>query len=173
MVKATARKIRRHIIHKVLSLDDTPHRIALGVAIGFFVAWTPTIGIQMILTVALATLLRANKFVGVPVVWLSNPLTLVPVYYPSYRLGCWLIGMEPCSARQMLEILQLKEGWLKLLTNTMDILIAMSLGSLIIGLALATVAYYVTKTGVRKYRVYRMNHPRRRLRHFQRLKADR
>ena len=71
------------------------------------------------------------------------------------------------------EILQLKEGWLKLLTNTMDILIAMSLGSLIIGLALATVAYYITKAGVRKYHVYRMNHPRRRLRPFQRLKSDR
>ena len=76
-------RLKDFIVHKVLRLDDTPHRIALGVAIGFFVTWTPTIGIQMILVVALATLLKANKLVGVPFVWISNPFTIVPIYGPN------------------------------------------------------------------------------------------
>ena len=48
----------------IVMLDDTPHSIALGTAIGLFIAWTPTVGIHMILVVALALLFRANKVAG-------------------------------------------------------------------------------------------------------------
>ena len=78
-----ANKIKRFFIYRVLGLNDTPHRIALGLAIGIFVTWTPTIGFQMVLTVVLSTLFRANKFVGVPFVWISNPLTVVAIYGPT------------------------------------------------------------------------------------------
>ena len=88
------RKVRDFFIYRVLHVDDTPHRIALSVAIGIFVTWTPTIGLQMIITVLLCWLFRANKVVGVPFVWISNPLTIVPIYYPNYVVGCWLLGGE-------------------------------------------------------------------------------
>ena len=91
-IRFVARRIERFFIYRVLHVDDTPHRIALGVAIGIFVTWTPTIGLQMVLTILLAMLLRANKFVGVPFVWISNPLTIVPVYGPNYWIGSKLLG---------------------------------------------------------------------------------
>ena len=68
-------KARNILVHRVLGVDDSPHRIALGVAVAFFVAWTPTLGFQMVLAIALATVLRANKAVTVPIVWLTNPVT--------------------------------------------------------------------------------------------------
>ena len=43
----------RFIKYRVLHVDDTPHRIALGVALGFFVTWTPTIGVQIVLILLL------------------------------------------------------------------------------------------------------------------------
>ena len=88
-------RIERFLIYRVMSLDDTPHRLALGVAIGIFVTWTPTIGLQMVITFLLSALFRANKFVGVPFVWISNPLTIVPIYGPNYLVGCWLLGHSP------------------------------------------------------------------------------
>jgi len=48
------KRLKRFLVHNVLHVDDTPHRIALGVAIAIFVTWTPTIGFQMLLTIALA-----------------------------------------------------------------------------------------------------------------------
>lgn len=85
-------RLETFFVYRVLSLNDTPHRIALGVAIGIFWCWTPTYGIQMILTVLTAWLLRANKLVGVPFVWISNPVTIIPVYGPNLLLGQWILG---------------------------------------------------------------------------------
>jgi uncharacterized protein (DUF2062 family) len=85
-------RTKHFFVHGIFHLDDTPHRIALGVAIGMFVAWTPTIPFQMMLTVALCFVCRANKVVGLPFVWLTNPLTLIPVYTPNLFVGQWLLG---------------------------------------------------------------------------------
>ena len=46
----------------------------------------------MMLTVALCFVCRANKVVGLPFVWLTNPLTLLPVYVPNLFVGQWLLG---------------------------------------------------------------------------------
>jgi hypothetical protein len=75
----------RAICGKLLMLDDTPHRIALGMAIGVFISWTPTVGFQMLAAVPLAYLLRANRVAGVIGVYLSNPFTLVPMYWLDYH----------------------------------------------------------------------------------------
>jgi hypothetical protein len=84
-------KLKGWFIH-LLHLDDSAHRIALGVAIGTFVAVTPTWGIQMILVVGLAWLCRANKVAGVPMVWVTNPATNVPIYSFCYAIGRALVG---------------------------------------------------------------------------------
>ena len=85
------RKLRDWFVH-LLHLDDSAHRIAFGVAIGVFIALTPTMGIQMALTILVATLLGANKVSGVPMAWITNPLTAFPVYSFNYLVGRALVG---------------------------------------------------------------------------------
>ena len=85
------------LYHNVLHADDPPHRLALGAAIGVFVMFTPTIGFQMLISVLIAWLLKANKAIGLPVVWISNPATFIPIFYPSYLVGRVLLGWEPVS----------------------------------------------------------------------------
>ena len=92
-IRRTARQIERFVIYRVLHVDDTPHRLALGIALGIFIAWTPTIGFQMVLVLLLAPILRANGRVGIPLVWISNPLTLALIYYPNYLLGRYMLGV--------------------------------------------------------------------------------
>ncbi|MDA1054245.1 MAG: DUF2062 domain-containing protein [Planctomycetota bacterium] len=81
------RKCRRFVLHSVLHTDDPPARLALGAAIGMFFMFTPTFGFQMLLVVFVAWLLRANKAVGLPIVWISNPATMIILYYPCYYIG--------------------------------------------------------------------------------------
>jgi len=90
-IRAALKKAEQWFIH-VLHLDDTPHSIALGLAIGMFIAMTPTIGLQMLLTVAVSWLFRANKVAGVPLAWITNPATIVPVYSFNYVVGRTLVG---------------------------------------------------------------------------------
>lgn len=166
-IKFVAKRIKRFFVYRVLSLDDTPHRIALGVAIGIFVTWTPTIGLQMVLAVALSLLLRANKFVGVPFVWLSNPFTVVPIYGPSYMLGSHMLGGKytwSAFTGAIAEASQYDGGLIDKmcawLTATLPIIAPLWLGSVVVGLALALVTYPAIYWGVGAYRRHRsLTHP--------------
>ena len=90
-IRRAWQKLKAEFIH-ILHLDDSAHRIALGAAVGAFVAVTPTWGVQMLLVVGLAWLCRANKVAGLPMVWLTNPATNVPIYSFSYVVGQTLVG---------------------------------------------------------------------------------
>ena len=83
----------RFFLYRVLRADDTPHRLALGAAIGVAVAFTPALGFHMIIAVLLARLCRANARIAIPFVWISNPLTLVPIYLPAYWLGHRILSL--------------------------------------------------------------------------------
>ena len=96
-LRAAIKSVKDFCILRILHADDPPHRLALGIAIGMFVTFTPLIGFQMLISVFLAWLLRANKLVGVPLVWISNPVTFVPIYYPCYWLGCKVLGQPVLS----------------------------------------------------------------------------
>jgi len=61
--------------------------VAGGLALGLFVAFTPTIPFQMLLCAIGAILLRVNLFVAVAAIWITNPVTAVPVYLAASRLG--------------------------------------------------------------------------------------
>ena len=141
-------RIERFLIYRVMSLNDTPHRLALGVAIGIFVTWTPTIGLQMILTILLSALFRANKFVGVPFVWLSNPLTIVPIYGPNYFVGCWLLGNSPGKNwhNLMVEASSTSGMWeriAKFAEAILPIFWEVWLGSLVVALFLGVSTYFL------------------------------
>ena len=86
------RRFRDFCVYRILQANDPPHRLALGIAIGTFATFTPFIGLQMVLCIFLAWVLRAKKAVGIPIVWISNPVTIIPIYYPCYALGCMLLG---------------------------------------------------------------------------------
>lgn len=150
------------VVHKILGVHDSPHRIALGVAIGIFVTWTPTIGFQMALTLLLSTLLRANKVVGVPLVWISNPATLW-IYIPNYLLGCWLLREEPSTDRLVNALIQafgvndngLRERFVVLVQTLWDVLAPLMLGSVIVGAILGAICYLATYQGVLAYHRWR------------------
>jgi uncharacterized protein len=161
------RHIKRFFIYRVLHVDDTPHRIALGVAIGIFITWTPTIGLQMALVVAIAALLRANKIVGVPFVWISNPVTLVPIYGPNHWLGTKILGgnYDFDQLRPFVEAVATGGNWFERLHAAWDamwrVFWPLWLGSAVVGGVLAVITYFVIRYAVVRYRrFWHEKHPR-------------
>jgi uncharacterized protein len=159
------RTFRRFFIQKMLHADDTPHRIALGVALGVFIGMTPIVGFQMIIAVAVAAMLRANKAVCVPMVWITNPVTIVPIYAGCFALGSMVLGsasahasrehfehilaaVEPAAFSRMLEV----EYWSAILTELAQFGRELWVGCVIVGFVLGTVSYFLVRSAVSSYR---------------------
>ncbi len=129
-------------------LDDPaqPRLVALGAALGVFVAFTPTIGFQMVIVVSLASLLRVNKLVGVPLVWISNPLTIPPIFYAGYSLGRVILGWPRLNRLWWSELARPPEGWWSATVFYWDRAAAIAaplwLGLVLIGALAAVVTYY-------------------------------
>jgi uncharacterized protein (DUF2062 family) len=154
-----SRRVRTFILHNVLHADDPPHRLALGAAIGTFVALTPTIGLQTVLVILLAWLLRANKTIGLPLVWISNPATIVPVYYPQYLLGRMLLGEPGVGIEWWAQLQNPPAGWTEALSfywaRMLEIAVPLWLGCLVVSSAIAAATYYFVYSSVRWYRLRR------------------
>jgi uncharacterized protein (DUF2062 family) len=88
----------------------------------------------MLYAAALAILARVNLPLSVALVWVTNPITIPPMFYFSYRLGAWLLGLEPVDLAFQLDLnfmlAEMSEIWWPLL-----------LGSLICGTILSVVSY--------------------------------
>jgi len=63
-------------------------------AIGLFWAFIP-MPFQMIAAAATAIPARVNLPISVALVWITNPLTIPPLFYFNYRVGVWFLGAPP------------------------------------------------------------------------------
>jgi uncharacterized protein len=84
----------KKLIRPIFLIRSSPHSIALGVALGIFITLTPTVGVQMLLVFVIGTLIKANRIIALILCWLSNPLTVPPLYYGYYYLGAKLLGLD-------------------------------------------------------------------------------
>jgi len=77
--------------------------------VGLFFAWVP-VPFQMILAAAAAIPLRVNLPISVGLVWVTNPLTMPPMFYFAYVLGSWILGTPPGDFAFELSIEWLKQS---------------------------------------------------------------
>jgi uncharacterized protein (DUF2062 family) len=151
--------LRNFLFHRLLHTEDPPHRLALGAAIGVFVAVTPTMGVQSVLVVFLAWLLRANKAIGVPLVWITNPATAVPIYYPCYRIGRFFLQKPPIPAEWWKELAHPPEGWSEAFSfywgKFVEIASPLWLGCVLVGLISGWITYRIVHRLVSLHRLRR------------------
>ena len=164
----TWRRLKQIVVHNILHLDDTPHRIAWGVFIGSLIAFTPTLGLQIVIYIPVAALLRANKVSGIPILFISNPFTAVPLYYSTWWVGAAVMRREKTVTRDTIKTWlgdtgrALKDGgaahllesefWVnagRLLASTG---IELWVGGLICGLVVAPPMYFLTRWGINAVR---------------------
>lgn len=70
------------------------HSFSKAIAVGMFIMYVP-LPFQMLLAAIAAIWLRVNLPIAVTLVWISNPITMPPMFYAAYKLGAWVMGHPP------------------------------------------------------------------------------
>lgn len=144
----------------LLKVKDSAPRVALGAAIGVFVGLTPTVGVQMAMVVLIAAIpkLKFNLPVACAMVWISNPFTMIPLYYSMYWLGVLLLNRKEMHFDRFQTMVQelidsIKDGE-SLLTSAwqgltgmfdigIDIAIPMWIGGIVLGLVFSIPTHFI------------------------------
>ena len=115
-------------------------------AVGLFVMYLPPFG-QMVIAAAGAIALRVNLPISVSLVWITNPITIPPMYYLSYRMGIWILGIRSSKPPPDLDF------WLEW-RNWMEIIAPLTVGGLVCGIACAAIGYF-TVQGIWRWNLIR------------------
>lgn len=89
-----------HLVRPFIESSEPVSRISRGAAIGMLVALTPTVGLQMYIVAVIWIILRAlirfhfNLPIAVALVWISNPVTVLPIYYIFLVSGELILGLD-------------------------------------------------------------------------------
>ena len=152
------RRWRRFTVD-MLQADDPPGKLALGAGIGMFITFTPTVGFQMVLTLFFAWLLRANKTIGLPIVWISNPVTIIPIFYGCYVLGRIMMGYPEIEQEWWAGLSSPPEAWGPKVQfywyKLMDIAVPLWVGCLVVATITGYITYLFVYYAVRNYRMRR------------------
>ncbi len=157
------RIVFKKVLRRIVFSRSSANSVAWGVVLGVFIGLTPTVGFQMVLAAFLATLVGANRLAAVICVWISNPLTLAPIYFFNFRVGAALVPVESAAevrghfalvAERVAEISVTDFGATmgaalgEMGRLGVDILAALIVGSIVVGTVAAAVAYPLALSAV-------------------------
>lgn len=131
------KKIRDHkhlkflgtLLHDPNILHLNRRSVAGAFSVGLFMAFVP-VPFQMVLAAVGAIAARVNLPISVTLVWITNPLTMPPIFYSAYKVGTWILN----APIQKIEF-QLSFDWLMQELGT--IWQPFLLGCLVCGIAFA------------------------------------
>ncbi len=79
------------LLHDPNLLHLNRRSVSGAFAVGLFVAFIP-IPMQMALAAAMAILFRTNLPISAGLVWLTNPVTMPPIFWFCYKVGTIVLG---------------------------------------------------------------------------------
>ena len=109
------------------------HSVSVAFFVGVFSAFLPIPG-QTLVAGALALAFRCNLPLSLILIWITNPLTIPPIFYLTFELGRWLLNSPPIDFH-----LQLSWEWFS--QQGQHILWPLLLGSLLCGLIFGALSY--------------------------------
>ncbi len=86
------RRLLVYFFKRLTRLTGTPHSIALGVACGAAVSFTPFVGFHIVLSILLAVLLRGHAIAAVVGTVVGNPWTFPFIWLLTYKVGQIILG---------------------------------------------------------------------------------
>lgn len=144
----------RPLLRLVKGFRGSPEAIAGGFSLGIFIALTPTVGVQIIIAVFLATLLKVSRPAALIAVMVTNPLTIPPIFTVNYWVGnLFLAGpsvaevyshfMKIATQIAKLDFWEVGDLIRAFAETGQEMLIPLILGSVIVAVLSGIISYHV------------------------------
>ena len=131
----------------IVRMKGKPEYLARGLAAGVFAGFFPFFGLQTILGIAIAILIRGKKLLAVAGTWVSNPLTYIPMFLFNYKVGRWLLGTEhPSISKDSLL------AWESIVDLGAEVAITLLVGCFVMGIMGAIASYFIGIWLIRRWR---------------------
>lgn len=133
--KLKAKTLFRVARRTLLSQKESPKRRAQSVALAAFMSFVPLYGLQTLLGIFLAFVLRLNKLLVIVLINIITPYPLVPlIIYLSFNIGGWFVdNPTQLGKNQSFSWQLLQDNLAQYLAGGM--LLAIAMGSLLGGLS--------------------------------------
>jgi uncharacterized protein (DUF2062 family) len=135
----------------LLGINDSAHRVALGMGLGLFLGVLP--GTGPIAAIVCAFVIRANRAAALAGALVVNTWINVLTFPLAIAIGAFLFRIEPAGIVREWSAATRPFVWKTFLSFLLhDAVLALVTGYMVIGLALAGIGYAVTYAIVKKAR---------------------
>lgn len=129
----------KEIVIRLIKAHNSPREVALGVAIGSFIAILPLYGFHTLLVIIAAVLVRnANKLAMLLGTNVSLPPTIATITWTAYDIGRFVLFNKDYPPLSWSYIRHFKMAMIR------EFYYPLFVGSLILGLLCAVFFYYIT-----------------------------
>ena len=137
----------RDLKAKMVADPMSPDRVAAGWALGMFIGCAVPFGLQLVVSIPLALMMRVSKVGATVGTLVTNPLTIFFIY-PAQT---WVMFNLLFGHREMGE---LPKEWTRETVMAMSgpVIASFFLGGLLLALILSPITYFIVKRIVVKYR---------------------
>jgi len=144
----------RPLLRLLKGFRGSPHAMAGGFSLGVFIALTPTVGVQLLIAVFLATVLKVSRPASLVGVMITNPVTVPPIFTFNYWLGSLFLGgpsvkevyqhfIKIAAEMARLNIWEVTDLIKAFAKTGVDMLYPLILGSMLVATIAAGVSYVV------------------------------
>ena len=148
--RAGWRRAGAYVGHRVRRLPGSPHSIAIGLAWGVAVSFTPLLGFHFLLAAVLAWVTGGNILASAIGTAIGNPWTFPVIWFTAYRAGSWALGgvapERPPEALTMAVIVD----------NPGAIFLPMMVGGLPMAAGAWLISFWLVRRAVARYQHLRM-----------------
>ena len=125
-------RLLNYFWHRIGRLTASPYSIAAGLACGAAISFTPFLGLQIIIAIAFASVIRGNLIAAVIGTFVASPWTIPFILLAIYHSGIFLLGTAT-NQTAPLDVLNEGSGAWDLLTsmfmNMDELFVPMLVGS--------------------------------------------
>ncbi|OGX27923.1 MAG: hypothetical protein A2787_00575 [Omnitrophica WOR_2 bacterium RIFCSPHIGHO2_01_FULL_48_9] len=135
------------LYEKLVKINDTPQKIALGFGLGVFAGILP--GTGPVASLVLAVIFRVNRVAALTGSLLTNTWLSFVTFLFAVKVGSWVTGAQWSEVQESVKTLWQDFRWENLFdVSVMRIFYPLIVGYVLIGLTLGLVTYFLALTVV-------------------------